>query len=95
MIQYYDDKQAGIWPPEPKTHKKRSLIMAGITAVVHPLVRRHLEEARKNILAEMEGLKSALSQVDDLLKAATQSVPNTIPSNQTLSPEPLLATTGS
>jgi hypothetical protein len=69
MIAYYDDKQAGVWPPEPKTTRKKSRSI--IMTVVHPLVRRHLEEARKNITAEIDGLKVALGQVEELLKTAT------------------------
>jgi hypothetical protein len=76
MIGYYDDKQAGVWPPDPKpTRKKpRSIVMAVVNNVgngIHPLVARHLENAKKNILNEMEGLKAALGQVEDMLKAAS------------------------
>lgn len=70
MIQYYDDKQAGVWPPEPKPTRKKSRSI--VMTVIHPVVRRHLEEAHKTILAEMDGLKKALSQVEDMLKTASQ-----------------------
>jgi hypothetical protein len=68
MVKAYDAKQAGLWPPveEPKLIKKprrRSLIMA----VLHPIVRQGLEKTRKEILVQIEGLKTALKQVDDML----------------------------
>lgn len=72
MIAYYDDKQAGVWPPEPKTSRKKSRSI--IMTVVHPLVRGHLEEARKAIIAEIDERKKALSQVDELLKPVSASV---------------------
>jgi hypothetical protein len=68
MIAYYDDKQAGVWPPEPKTTRKKSRSI--VMAVIHPLVRGHLEEARKAIIAEIDDRKKALGQVEELLKAA-------------------------
>lgn len=68
MVSAYDAKQAGQWPPPEeskpiKKTKRRSQLMAAL----HPIVRQSLEAARKKILAEMEGLKAALKQVDDML----------------------------
>lgn len=93
MIAYYDDKQAGIWPPDPKPTRKKSraIVMAVVSGVttMHPLVRRHLEDAKKNILNEMEGLKAALGQVEDMLKSpAAASASAQLPEGQ-------LASTGS
>lgn len=68
MIAYYDDKQAGVWPPDPKPTKKKSRSI--IMTVVHPLVRGHLEEARKALTAEIDERKKALGQVEEMLKAA-------------------------
>lgn len=78
MIAYYDDKQAGVWPPEPKSTRKksRSIIMAAV-GTVHPLVRRHLEDARTNINKEIESLEVARKQVEDMLKAAVHPTPVT------------------
>jgi hypothetical protein len=69
MIDAYDAYQAGQWPPpalpKPIKKTKRRSIMA---AVLHPLVRQGLEATRKKIVAEIEGLKVALQQVDLLLE---------------------------
>jgi hypothetical protein len=72
MIAYYDDKQAGVWPPESKTTRKKSRSI--IMTVIHPLVRGHLEEARKAIIAEIDERKKALGQVEELLKAAAPNL---------------------
>lgn len=68
MVSAYDAKQAGQWPPPEvpkpiKKTKRRTRVMAAL----HPLLRQGLEATRKKILAEMEGLKVALKQVDDML----------------------------
>lgn len=70
MVRAYDLKQIGQWPPpkvakpikRKKTTKRRKIIMA-----LHPLVRAGLEKTRKEILVQMDGLKAALAQVDELL----------------------------
>lgn len=36
-------------------------------SALHPLVRQGLEATRKKVLAEMEGLKQALAQLDEML----------------------------
>lgn len=69
MVDAYDAYQAGKWPPPkvpkpPKKTTRRSRIMAAL----HPLLRQGLEATRKKILAEMEGLKVALAQVEELLE---------------------------
>ena len=51
--------------------------MAAVAVVTHPLVRRHLEDARRNILNEIEGLKAALGQVEEMLKTSAQPAPAT------------------
>ncbi len=67
MVDYYDCKQSGVWPPPhlPTNHKKseRSLTVMS----VHPLLKKHLESARKDICLQMEGLQQALQQVETLL----------------------------
>lgn len=74
MVAAYDLKQVGQWPPAlpepkiaPKPRKKKS-IRRKIMSALHPLLRKHLEEARKDILAQIEGLKVALAQVDTMLE---------------------------
>jgi hypothetical protein len=71
VIDAYDAYQAGRWPPPalPKSIKKtkrRFTTMAA--AALHPLLRQGLEATKKKILAEIEGLKVALQQVDGLLE---------------------------
>ena len=39
-----------------------------MTSPLHPLLKRHLEEARKDILSQIDGLKIALAQADEVLK---------------------------
>lgn len=81
MIQAYDLYQLGQWPPaEPlKPPKKKSKIRKALTVMaLHPIVRQHAEAAKKKILAEMEGLKIALKQVDEILGASSESeIPTT------------------
>lgn len=62
MVARYDAKQlfSGTYFPT-----LRRLLM---TAPLHPLVRRHLEEARTDVLTQMDGLKIALAQIDEVLK---------------------------
>lgn len=75
MVAAYDAKQRGEWPPleMSKPKKMRRFVMA----VLHPVVQNHLEEARKDIMAQQDGLKVALSQVEEMLggKAKANSSP--------------------
>lgn len=76
MVHAYDCRQQGVWPPTDlpnpkKKSKKRSLLMA----VLHPIVRTGLEKTRKEILVQIEGLKVALAQVDELLGGAPKTEP--------------------
>ena len=68
MVDHYDAKQNGFWPPleliKPTKDKNGRLI---VTNTLHPLLKRHLEAARKDILVQMEGLKVALNQCDEML----------------------------
>jgi hypothetical protein len=94
MIAYYDDKQAGVWPPEVKTTRKKSKIMAAVENV-HPLFRKHLEDARKNILMEVEKLQATVHQIEGMLKPAPAAPTNVslgAPQPQTVN---TLASTGS
>lgn len=95
MVAAYDLKQAGQWPPpppepkvEPKPRKKKTL-RRKIMAALHPLLRKHLEDARKDILAQMEGLKVALAQVEEMLDSgqAPLSAPAATPAAPTPAPE--------
>jgi hypothetical protein len=86
MVAAYDLKQVGAWPPpvpEPKTElakpRKKKTIRRKIMAALHPLLRKHLEDARKDILAQMEGLKVALAQVDDMLDSGAKEPAPTAP----------------
>ena len=49
----------------------------------HPLLRKHREEAKKDILAQIAGLKAAVAQVDTMLtgdsKSPTQPAPTPKP----------------
>jgi hypothetical protein len=92
VVQAYDLYQRGEWPPvdPPKSKpvkktKRRSFIMA---VVLHPLVRQGLETTRKKILAEMEGLKAALAQVDEMLGGTPPEVEVTVTPTQSVSPIP-------
>lgn len=60
MVARYDEKQIGGFFPA-----LRRLLM---TTPLHPVFRHHVENARKDIMAQIEGLKVALSQVDEVLK---------------------------
>ena len=85
MVAAYDSYQAGIWPPPlplPAKSKRRSLM-----TVLHPLVRRGLEQTRKEILTQLESHQQALAQVDALLQqhqAPTQPAPNPRPEGRDL-----------
>lgn len=74
MVTAYDLKQQGCWPPveelKPVQPKKRR---RKIMAALHPLVRKGLEATRAQILKEMEGLKLALAQVDEMLGGTSES----------------------
>lgn len=78
MVAAYDLKQLGCWPPtpEPKPEPKpKKKMRKKIMAALHPLVRKGLEQTRAQILKELEGLQTALAQVDQLLGAVSQPVP--------------------
>jgi hypothetical protein len=97
MIDAYDLKQIGKWPPaakpkpvRKKTTRRRKEVATPTLAPIHPLLKKHLDEARADILAQIEGLKVALKQVDDMLlgvpapiangtTAVTQPAPNPVP----------------
>ena len=70
MVDHYEAKQAGFWPPLEtiKLVKNREGNLV-LPTTPHPLVKRHLESARKDIIVQIEGLKVALAQVDDMLGA--------------------------
>lgn len=48
-------------------------------AALHPLLRKHLEDAKKDIQAQIDGLKAALAQVDDMLKPTSPPVAQPAP----------------
>jgi len=82
MVEAYDLKQAGHWPPPEQPKPKRKTKRRTVMAALHPLLRKHLEEAKKDILAQIDGLKSALAQVDDMLSktpAVAQPAPTPKP----------------
>lgn len=90
MVNAYDLKQVGQWPPpeQPKPVKrKKTKTRKKIMAALHPLLRQHVEEGRKDILAQIEALKEALAQADELLglgqtpekPAAAAPAPNPVP----------------
>jgi len=76
MVDLYDSKQAGFWPPldyiRPIKDKQGRLVMP-TTTTLHPLIKRHLESARKDILLQIEGLRTALSQVEDMMSNLLKS----------------------
>jgi hypothetical protein len=76
MVDHYDAKQNGFWPPleliKPTKDKNGRLI---VTNTLHPLLKRHLEAARKDILVQMEGLKVALNQCDEMLGLVSPKQP--------------------
>jgi hypothetical protein len=89
MVSAYDAYQRGEWPPEPapkpiKKTKRRSILMA---AALHPIVKQGLEATRKKILAEIEGLKVALAQVDELLNAKEASPSSAAPAAPPAAPK--------
>ncbi len=84
MVEAYDAKQAGNWPPpeQPKPIKRKIKRRSLVMAALHPLLRKHLEDAKKDILTQMDGLKAALAQVDGILaaeKTPTQPAPTPKP----------------
>lgn len=73
MVAKYDELQAG--PLLLYTHLRRSLM-----ATLHPILKKGLEETRKEILHQLDGLKLALTQVDEMLgKPVPQPAPNPKP----------------
>lgn len=88
VVSAYDAFQRGEWPPleqlKPiKKPKRRSLVMAAL----HPIVRQSLEAARKKVLAEMEALKVALDQLNEMLGDKPEAVSPT----PVVSPDPVVA----
>lgn len=86
MVEAYDAKQAGVWPLPPPPKKSKIKRRIALMAALHPIVRKDLEGTRKKILGEMEALKVALAQVDEVLGAkasadttAKQPAPNPRP----------------
>jgi hypothetical protein len=63
MVARYDEHQSGVW----KFLKKWRAVMS-----LHPIVEVHLKDAlkaaRSDLLAQMEPLKAALGQVDQMIK---------------------------
>ena len=76
MVEAYDLKQAGHWPPpeQPKPIKRKTK-RRNVMAALHPLLRKHLEDAKKDIQAQIDGLKTALAQVDGILAVADTKAP--------------------
>lgn len=72
MVAKYDEKQAGPW-----IWRKIMAAVSGM-ATLHPLVRKGLEATRAQILKEMEGLKTALAQVDEILGFGDNSSPRSV-----------------
>ena len=84
MVEAYDAKQAGQWPPPEKPKpikrkipKRRSVAMPNVP--IHPLLKQHLESARQDIVAQIESLQVALSQVDSLISLRANPAPNPRP----------------
>lgn len=74
MVDAYDAKQAGCWPPSPFLSVsiiavRMTIIMA--QAALHPLVKQGLEASRKKILAEIDSLNQALQQVESIMSIAS------------------------
>ena len=70
MVEAYDAKQAGHWPPPEQSKSiRRQTTRRLIIMTIHPLVRSGLETTRKEIVAQIEALKAALAQVDGILQA--------------------------
>ena len=72
MVEAYDLKQAGHWPPpeQPKPIKRKTKRRSTVMAALHPLLRKHLEDAKKDIMAQIDALKTAAAQVDLMLTGA-------------------------
>lgn len=90
VVSAYDAFQRGEWPPleqlKPiKKPKRRSLVMAAL----HPIVRQSLEAARKKVLAEIEALKVALDQLNEML--GDKSDKPEISPTLVVSPDPVVA----
>lgn len=81
MVDFYDAKQSGNWPPPAPTIRKPTLCdeWRSVLMAVHPIVKNHLESARKDILSQIEGLKIALTQVETMLGARTNPAPTPRP----------------
>ena len=78
MVEAYDLKQQGRWPPpeevRPKKPRKsrprKEPPMADVkipTPPLHPLLRKHLEDARRDIQVQIDGLHAALRQTEEML----------------------------
>jgi hypothetical protein len=86
MVAAYDAKQRGDWPPPQPVVKPKPRRFSFIMSALHPLIKKHLEDARKDIMAQIDGLKVALAQTEELLgirgnnaPAPTQPAPNPKP----------------
>lgn len=94
MVDHYEAKQAGFWPPleliKPIKDKQGRLT---VPATLHPLLKRHLEAARKDILVQMEGLKVGLAQVDEWL-GLSKPAPPAITESPAPTPAPTPAPVG-
>lgn len=84
MVAAYDLKQVGKWPPadkpkpaRKKTQRRKEMAATAPQPPIHPLLKKHLDEARADILAQIEGLKVALKQVDDMLLGHSSTPPVT------------------
>lgn len=80
MVAAYDAKQRGDWPPADLSKPK--LMRRFVMAALHPVVAAHLEEARRDIQAQQDGLKVALNQVEEMMgvgKTKTAPAPNPRP----------------
>lgn len=88
MMWAYDLKQEGKWPPpekpkkttnrKPKTRRK----IVAQKQPVHPLIRKHLDEAEKDILTQIHALESALAEVREMRGDNQQSAQLATPSQQ-------------
>lgn len=79
MVAAYDAKQAGSWPPPPEVEQpapptpRRRTMMDVLGGKLHDLVRAPLRKAREDILAQLDHLKGALSQLDLLLEDSAEA----------------------
>jgi hypothetical protein len=71
MVNAYDAYQNGLWPGNWRK----------IVTNLHPLVRQHLESARKEIIAQLTGMQQALQQVEALLSGKPPAIPPPRPTN--------------